>query len=114
MKSSVFLLVAGLSAFAAEPVLTPEQTTFFESKIRPVLVDNCYKCHSQASEKVKGGLLLDSREGWQKGGDSGPAIVPGNAEKSLLVRAIRYADKDLQMPPNDKKLSDQQIIDLEA
>src|SRR5687768_4515411 len=75
-------VVVSCSAFAAEPKLTPEQTTFFESKIRPVLVENCYKCHSQAADKVKGGLLLDSREGWQKGGDSGPAIVPGNAEKS--------------------------------
>src|SRR5688572_2569515 len=114
MKSSVFLLVASLSAFAAEPVLTPEQTTFFESKIRPVLVDNCYKCHSQAADKVKGGLLLDSREGWQKGGDSGVVIVPGDPEKSLLIRAVRYADKDVQMPPNDKKLPAQQIADLEA
>ena len=107
-------LFLGVCAFSAEPKLTPEQTTFFESKIRPVLSDNCYKCHSQAAEKVKGGLLLDSREGWQKGGDTGPAIVPGDLEKSLLIRAIRYKDKDLQMPPNDKRLSDQQIADLEA
>ncbi|HKQ39568.1 MAG TPA: PSD1 and planctomycete cytochrome C domain-containing protein [Verrucomicrobiae bacterium] len=112
--SSVFSVLSVLNSGAAEPKLTSEQTTFFESKIRPVLADNCYKCHSQAAEKVKGGLLLDSREGWQKGGDTGPAIVPGDVEKSLLVKAVRYKDKDLQMPPNDKKLSDQQIADLEA
>ncbi|HTD87471.1 MAG TPA: PSD1 and planctomycete cytochrome C domain-containing protein, partial [Candidatus Binatia bacterium] len=99
---------------AAEPKLTSEQSAFFESKIRPLLADNCYKCHSQAAEKVKGGLLLDSRDGWQKGGDTGPAIVPGDPEKSLLIKAVRYKDKDIQMPPNDKKLSDEQIADLQA
>ena len=112
----LWCLVLGAWCFSAagQSKLTAEQTAFFESKVRPVLVENCYKCHSQAADKVKGGLLLDSREGWQKGGDSGPAIVPGNAEKSLLIKAVRYADKDIQMPPNDKKLPDQQIADLEA
>src|SRR5262245_48897104 len=92
--------------------LTPAQTQFFESKIRPLLADNCYKCHSQSAEKVKAGLLLDTREGVLKGGESGPAIVPGDPEKSLLIKAVRYADPDLQMPPKGKKLSDQQIADL--
>lgn len=86
---------------------------FFENKIRPVLVDNCYKCHS-AGEKVKGGLLLDTRDALLKGGDSGPSIVPGDPEKSLLIKAVRYTDPELQMPPKDKKLSAQQISDLEA
>ncbi len=111
------LLVFSVSRFisaAAEPKLTTEQTTFFESKIRPVFAENCYKCHSQAADKVKGGLLVDSREGWQKGGDTGPAIIPGDPERSLLIKAVRYKDKDVQMPPNDKKLPDQQIADLEA
>src|SRR6185503_5345482 len=110
----LILLLSVVTVFAAEPKLTSEQSAFFESKIRPILADNCYKCHSQAADKVKGGLLLDSRQGWQKGGDTGPAIAPGDPEKSLLIRAVRYKDKDLQMPPNDKKLSDQQIADLEA
>ena len=107
---------AGLavSARAAEVKLNPNDVTFFESKIRPILVDNCYKCHSQGAEKIKGGLLLDSRDGTLKGGDTGPALVPGQPDKSLLIKAVQYQDKDLQMPPNDKKLSDAQIADLIA
>lgn len=95
---------------------TPEAVglEFFESKIRPLLIENCYKCHSAESEKLKGGLLLDSKDGLLKGGDTGPAIVPGNAETSLLIKAVRYADENLQMPPKGKKLSGQQIADLEA
>jgi Protein of unknown function (DUF1553)/Protein of unknown function (DUF1549)/Planctomycete cytochrome C len=99
---------------AAEQKLTTEQLDFFEKKIRPILTDNCYKCHSQQSEKVKGGLLLDTRAGLLKGGETGPAIVPGDPEKSLLIKAIRYKDKDLQMPPNDRQLADNQIQDLET
>jgi cytochrome c553 len=96
---------------AAEP--TPAQLDFFENKIRPVLADHCYKCHSTQAEKVKGGLLLDSREGLLKGGDSGPPIVPGDPEASLLIKAVRYTDPDLQMP-KDKKLPDDAIADLTA
>src|SRR5438477_10144266 len=90
-----------LCASAAAADLTPAQTQFFESKIRPVLVNNCYKCHSQQSEKVKGGLLLDTKEGLLKGGNTAPAVVPGDPEKSLLIKAVRYTDPDLQMPPKD-------------
>src|SRR6188472_3791923 len=99
---------ASVSAtLAAEP--TKAQLDFFESKVRPVLANNCYKCHSTKAEKVKGGLLLDSRDGVLKGGETGPAIVPGDAEKSLLIKAVRYTDPDLQMPPHNKKLSDHDI-----
>ncbi len=94
--------------------LTAAQTQFFESKIRPVLADNCYKCHSAQAQKVKAGLWLDTREGALKGGETGPAVVPGDPEKSLLIKAVRYTDPDLQMPPKDKKLSAAQIADLEA
>ncbi len=87
---------------------------FFEQRIRPVLVENCYKCHSSGSEKVKGGLLLDTKEGILKGGDTGPAVVPGNPEGSLLIKAVRYIDKDLQMPPKNKQLPKNQIADLVA
>ena len=73
---------------------------FFEGKIRPVLVEHCYKCHSASAEKVKGGLLLDTREGVLKGGESGkPLILPDDPERSRLIEAIRYANEDLQMPP---------------
>ncbi len=94
--------------------LTPSQIQFFENKIRPVLADHCYQCHSTQAEKVKGGLLLDTREGTLKGGETGPAVVPGDPEKSLLIKAVRYTDPDLQMPPKDKKLSAEQIADLET
>src|SRR2546423_15008119 len=73
---------------------------FFERKIRPVLAEHCYKCHSLEAEKLKSGLYLDSKEGMLKGGESGkPAIVPGNAEASRLIEAIRYGNEELQMPP---------------
>ncbi|HMC28762.1 MAG TPA: PSD1 and planctomycete cytochrome C domain-containing protein, partial [Verrucomicrobiae bacterium] len=72
---------------------------FFENKIRPLLVERCFECHSTSSKKIKGGLTLDSRDQLLKGGDSGPAIVPGAPEKSLLIKAVRYGNKDLQMPP---------------
>jgi|TARA_B110000495_G_scaffold108741_1_gene93994 hypothetical protein len=84
---------------------------FFEKKIRPVLVSECYKCHSK-EKKVKGELRLDWRGGWQKGGESGAAIIPGRVGKSLLIQAIRHADADLKMPPK-KKLSAAQISDFE-
>src|SRR3954452_11934626 len=74
--------------------ITPAQTQFFESKIRPLLANNCYKCHSQTADKVKGGLLLDTRDGILIGGETGPAVVPGDPEKSLLIKAIRYTDPD--------------------
>jgi hypothetical protein len=81
----------------------PRQIEFFESKIRPVLVQHCYKCHSaqaQSAGKLKGGLLLDNRAGLRRGGESGPAVVPGNLNKSLLLSAVRY--EDLEMPPKGK------------
>ena len=91
-------------------------TDFFESNIRPVLVSKCYGCHSTEAGKSKGGLLLDTREGIRKGGDSGPAVVPGDAEKSLLIRAVRWHDSDTGMPPESKggKLPSSVVADLEA
>lgn len=94
------------------PAATPGQIEFFESRIRPVLAQECYECHSE-SGKRKGGLLLDSRPGWQEGGDSGPAIVPGDAAASLLLQSIRHAHSDLQMPKNGAKLDDGIIADFE-
>ena len=94
-------LLAGVgNVFAAES--TAEGLAFFEKKIRPVLVEHCFKCHSASSEKVKGGLLLDTREGIRKGGESGHAVVPKNLDESLLIEAIRYGDEDLEMPPKEK------------
>ena len=100
------------AAGPAAPVLTAEQTAFFENRIRPILNNQCLRCHSAAEGKVKGGLALDTREGALKGGDSGPSVVPGNPDKSVLIKAIRYTDANLQMPPKGEKLSDQQIADF--
>ena len=100
-------------ALAAAP-LTADTADFFERKIRPVLSDKCYQCHSATSEKIKGGLRVDTKEGLLRGGDTGPAIVAGAPEKSLLIQAVHYTDKDLQMPPGDKPLSPQEIRDLET
>src|SRR5688572_1842716 len=58
---------------------------YFEKSVRPILTRNCYSCHSHAANKMRGGLALDSRSGWEKGGDSGPAVVPGQPDKSLLI-----------------------------
>ncbi|MCH2060944.1 MAG: DUF1553 domain-containing protein [Verrucomicrobiales bacterium] len=84
---------------------------FFEKEIRPILVSECYQCHS-AEEKIKGKLRLDWKGGWQKGGESGTAIIPGRVGKSLLIQAVRHSDSDLQMPPK-KKLRTEQIQALE-
>jgi hypothetical protein len=79
--------------------------------VRPLLIKHCYECHS-ADKKQKGNLALDQRAGWESGGDSGPAIVPGDLKKSLLIEAIHHGDPDLAMPPK-KKLSDTDINILE-
>ena len=95
--AAILLLIFGLSSAKAAG-----EFDFFEKEIRPLLHKHCYKCHSTEAEKLKGGLLLDSRQGWASGGDSGPAIVPGDVEGSLLLRAVSYEDVDLQMPPKYK------------
>ena len=84
---------------------------FFEAKIRPVLVEHCYKCHSATGEKLKGGLHADTKSGLLRGGETGPAVVPGDPEKSLLIRALRYKDETLQMPPK-QKLPDEVVNDF--
>ena len=87
---------------------------FFERRIRPVLTQHCYECHSATSKSLKAGLRVDTRDGLRLGGKSGePAVVPGDVEKSLLLKAIRHASADLQMPPK-KQLSAQQISDIET
>ena len=93
--------------------IPPEQVQFFEQKIRPLLSAHCYECHSAQAKKVKGGLLLDTRKGWESGGDSGqPAVVPGKPDESLLIQAVRHEDKDTAMPPKKPKLPDALIADL--
>ena len=110
------VLLAGLSLWVAGATsaaeLPREQVEFFEKKIRPVLVERCYECHSAAAKKLKGGLALDTRAGVLKGGDTGPAVVPGAPDRSKLIEAVRYQNHDLQMPPKSP-LRPEQVRDLE-
>ena len=91
---TIFLLA--VVAGAAEP---PDSVEFFEKRIRPVLVEHCYECHSADAEEIGGSLVLDSASGMMTGGDSGPAIKPGDAEASVLISAIRY--ESAEMPPEE-------------
>ncbi len=110
-----------LGCMAATLVFSPSgraaddaaREAFFEKRIRPLLIAHCYECHSQESGKRKGGLLLDSRRGWEKGGDSGPALAPGDVEKSLILQAVRYEHPSLEMPP-DGRLASEETAALEA
>ncbi|MBM4071666.1 MAG: DUF1553 domain-containing protein [Planctomycetes bacterium] len=112
------VFVLGTSSFfasatcLAQQKAPSEQFTFFEKNIRPVLVEHCYRCHSSGAAKggkVKGGLQLDTREGIRTGGKSGPAIVPGNTAKSLLLAALRH--ETVKMPPSGK-LPDSVVADF--
>ena len=103
-----FLAFGSLNARGAED---PKGLEFFERKIRPILVNNCYECHSAASVKLKGGLQLDSKDGVLRGGFSGPAIVPGKPGESLLLKAIRH--EKLKMPFDKPALSAEVIADFE-
>lgn len=88
-------MLTGFTGFAQDTGLE-----FFENKVRPLLIAHCYECHSLDAEKLRGGLLLDSAPGWQRGGTTGPAIVPGNPEESLLLQAVRGTASDIdRMPP---------------
>ena len=110
----ILLLSPAFSAEQTKPVKpTKEGLQFFESKIRPVLVNECYACHSleaKKNNKLEGELLLDSSTAMLKGGDTGPSIVPGDVKKSLLMAAIRH--ESFEMPPKSK-LSKQVIADFE-
>lgn len=86
---------------------------YFETRIRPLLAERCYGCHSIRADKQEGGLRLDHRDGWLKGGERGRAVVPGDARASLLIQAIRYTDPDFQMPPKEK-LPDEAVAALET
>ncbi|MEO1530367.1 MAG: c-type cytochrome domain-containing protein, partial [Planctomycetota bacterium] len=88
-------------AFLMLPLRADERESFFENEIRPLLIENCLECHSEETER-SGNLGLDSAQGWRNGGDLGPAIVAGEPDQSLLIKAIRYDERDLEMPPEGK------------
>ncbi len=90
-----------------------EGIEFFEKKIRPVLSEKCYTCHSAGAKRLKANFRLDTREGMLKGGDMGPSLKPGSPDESLLIRALRYKDEELQMPPKEQ-LPAEVVADFEA
>ena len=91
---------------------SPEPARFFRDRIEPILRDHCFRCHSDRADQVEADLRLDSREALLRGGDQGPAVEPGEPDRSLLMTAVRYELDDLKMPP-DRRLDDRQIADLE-
>ena len=93
-----FVLIA---TFCFASVTSAQDGAFFEAKVLPVLKARCYECHSH-EKKMKGGLTLDSKSGWEEGGDSGPAVVVGKPEESLLIKMVRWSDEEHQMPPKEK------------
>ncbi|HYG77668.1 MAG TPA: DUF1553 domain-containing protein [Planctomycetota bacterium] len=107
------LLLISLLSLRAQASDEADGIAFFEKRIRPVLVERCYECHSVQAKKSKGGLLLDSRKGLLTGGNTGAAVVPRQLDKGTLLNAIRYKDEDTQMPPKGK-LSAEQIADFET
>ena len=113
MRFFLQTIFAAICATVATPAWADadEATAFFESRIRPVLVEHCYKCHSGRTKSPKGGLRLDSREALLRGGGNGPAIVPGKPDDSLLIKALSHDGEVAEMPP-DEKLPDRVLADF--
>ncbi|MEY4272067.1 MAG: hypothetical protein RL250_933, partial [Verrucomicrobiota bacterium] len=103
------LLLHGAARLAAAD-LKPADVEFFESRIRPVLVAECYECHD--AKKQKGDLRLDYRDGLLKGGEEGAAIVPGDARKSFLIQSMDHSHETLQMPKKRPKLDAKIVADF--
>src|SRR4029453_9668637 len=99
---SWILVLALLMAPAVAGQDDPAAVKLFEEKVGPILSARCFKCHSAEAPTPKGGLRLDSREAALKGGDGGPALVPGKPDQSLLIKGISWDDPDFQMPPKEK------------
>jgi hypothetical protein len=100
-------LIFSFTAYLPSTYGADEQEQFFRESVEPILREHCYACHSHAARETSGGLALDWKSGWEKGGDRGPAIVPGDADNSLLITAIKHTDPDLRMP--ERRLPDEKI-----
>src|SRR5256885_2246678 len=111
MRNLLLIFPAGIILAAAEPA--QQQVEFFEKKVRPILVNNCYACHS-ADTKPAGGLRVDDYNGIRRGGNSGPAVVPGDPGKSVLIQKVRHSDPKRRMPKEGTPLTPEQIDDLVA
>jgi len=108
--AALSLVCLGAAVAQGGDAIAPGGRAFFETKIRPTLVKQCYECHSAKSEKLGGKLLLDSRAGVLKGGESGPALVAGHPEQSLIIQSLRW-EHDLEMPP-DEPLNESVVADF--
>src|SRR5215469_15718150 len=108
--ATIVVLIAASAAAAAEPIPASDATgvELFEKRVRPLLAENCYRCHGP--ERQRSGLMLNSLAAILKGGDRGPVLVPGKPDQSRLIQAVRYTD-ELRMPPKSK-LTEAQILDL--
>ena len=121
MKFSWFILFClfcgHFSIWAEEDIqpdhLTPEQTEFFEAKVRPILAEHCYDCHSNQAKKLKGKLFLDSKWGWATGGVGGPAIIPGDLVESMVIDAVKHTEELVDAMPPKYKIEDEEIAILE-
>ena len=121
MKFSRFILYSFIlgtfSVWAEEDIqpdqLTPEQTEFFEAKVRPILAEHCYDCHSNQAKKLKGKLFLDSKWGWATGGVGGPAIIPGDLIESMVIDAVKHTEELVDAMPPKYKIEDEEIAILE-
>ena len=111
------LLFGHFSTWAEEVVqpdeLTPEQTEFFEAKVRPILAEHCYDCHSNQAKKLKGKLFLDSKWGWATGGVGGPAIIPGDLVESMVIDAVKHTEELVDAMPPKYKIEEEEIAILE-
>ncbi|MCA8990551.1 MAG: PSD1 domain-containing protein [Planctomycetaceae bacterium] len=112
LASISLLLLSVAPLFAEEPTFSDEDIAYFERKIRPLLAERCYSCHSKDAKVLHGELRLDSSAGLRQGGESGPLLVPGNPEESLLIQAVQYED-GLEMPPKGK-LPEAEVAELVA
>ncbi len=114
-RLSAVAFVVGLAASVhgqSVAELSAQDLQFFESKVRPLLIKHCYQCHASEGGRIRGGLVLDTRDGWMLGGISGPAVVPGDPDASLLLEAVRGEDPDFQMPPN-RRLGEAEVAIFE-
>ena len=107
----ITLSVLAVAVTCRADELSREQTAFFETKIRPVLVNSCYECHSKKTGQNEGGLTLDTKVGLRQGGNSGPGVVANKLDESWIWRAVSHGDSDLKMPP-EAKLPDRVISDI--
>src|SRR5687767_13844641 len=112
MAKATHLLLLILAIFCPVASRADDGIAFFESKIRPLLVQHCYECHSAAAGKSEGGLRLDTREALRAGGDRGPAIIPNDSANSILLTAVSHGDPDLKMPPKKDRLPASALADI--